>query len=367
MNRSDRNIEDLARRSLNREEMSTTESEYTWSRIEGEESVRAELATADASGQPEPGGSRRRFQLVGAASATVALAATLAVALLPSGGGGDESRFDLPRLSVATAAEVLTVTAENTERGRSLMPGPGQVLYFRNREIRPYSESDSLVEEWTAPDGSGRRRISDDASGSENPAEPPTTMRFGPGGQANGSLDIGESWRASFSINDLAELPNTAAGMLESLREAADASVEREGGDYSRREHELFGRDLYVLVSATLLLSQAPLEADQRAALYELLVSAPDWHRKDGGARLTIENRGRDKTQTGAEGLLIRTTLGLSAVQADSVSVSPGEWVLELLIDPRAGDLLEIRELEDDANQPDVTRIEKLALIDEPR
>lgn len=128
-------------------------------------------------------------------------------------------------------------------------------------------------------------------------------------------------------------------------------------------EDELFGVDFITLISAVQLLGQAPLDGDQRAALFEVLIDAPRWFRADGAAAISIRNLGPEVTDGGRTGNRLRVAMDIEPDQTGDTGVDPGVWKLDLIVDSTAGELIGMHEYEVGEEEPEVTTIRDLKVI----
>jgi hypothetical protein len=322
-----------------------------------------------------------RFAAVGLA----ALAATLAaVALLPAGDERDGSHA--PLLATASAAEVLNATAMSA---RSALPaaGPGEYLFTRaSSAIGGEGASTVGIESWTATDGSariveherssrpGRRvrgrcvkpmRSNGRAQRCTRNISQVTTTSYRSGSvigviTANGierrmpPPQLSPNWRYVVSGDEVVRLPAKRDALLASLRARAERAARvyerpRPKGYYPRvdRTYELAGRDLLVVETATDLLVEAPLSPGQRAAMLSMLADAPDWYQPGASAEpIQIRNLGPTKDALGRNGIALKFTIELTSDETgdETRGASPGTF--DLVLDPKAGRLLETRSYE---------------------
>ncbi len=268
-----------------------------------------------------PARPRRRWRLL-AVPAGAAVAATVAIALVPGGA-------DAP-LSTASAATVLLAAAGEADLGA---PGPGEELFVQQRRTIPLGGGQTevdLTRSWTAADGSIRIRGSED-----------------------------EGWRDTLTPAQVQALPTDPAELLEALRAAVR---EASGNDRAMR---VFGHDLGVVAVIYYLSTNAPVTAEQRAALLQLLATAPDWTAPGTSVTpLTTRNMGQDRSAQGDAVIRIRLELRFTAEEARELSVDPEPFALDLLIDTDAGRLVELREFEDGlSGAPIVTTIEEQKIV----
>lgn len=151
--------------------------------------------------------------------------------------------------------------------------------------------------------------------------------------------------------------------MRAEIEEAVDRLLKAGGGDYRPEDEDIYGRDFIVSIGAIQLLSQAPLDSDQREALFRLLMTAPEWVTSKGSARLTFTNEGSVEARSGRTGQKLRMILSLPAEADEGADLNPGIWTLDLVIDTDAGEVLELREFEVDDQTPEVITIDKMAVI----
>ena len=287
--------------------------------------------------EPAP---RSRVRLI-AVPVALAGAATAAIALVPA------STPNRPTpLGSASAAQVLRAAAAASDLGA---PGPGQVLFEQERRVLPVGDGqpDSSYSDrtWTEPDGTGRR-----VSVYRYPGARPTTTRDRfPGGDAD------PEWAGALTAAQVAALPTDPDALRDDLR----AAIRRtSGGD---DELKVIGPDLAVLGLDVELSETAPLSADQRGALLELLATAPQW--TTPGTSITpmsVRNLGAATDADGRDGIRIRVELRFTAAEARELSIDPEPFALDFVIDPDRGRILEVREFEDGLDgRPQVTTIER--------
>ena len=282
-----------------------------------------DAAWRDLAARLEPP-NRRRWQWL--AIPVAAAAASVAIALVP----GDSE----VSLSTASAATVLRAAADGAFLGR---PGPGEELFVRERRTIPSGggrEDVDVTRTWVASDGSGRQEL----NGRARPF----------------SDDFAEDWRGTLSTDQMQALPEDSAVLLETLRAAVGRAA---AGDRALR---VYGRDLGVVATVVHLSTDAPVTAAQRAALLELLATAPDWTVPGTSVTpLSTRNLGPDRTADGESAVRLRFELRFTPEEARELSIDPEPFALDLLIDPDAGRLMELREYEDGlAGRPIVTTIE---------
>lgn len=287
-----------------------------------------DAAWGDLMRRLDPPRRSRRLLLVPAAAA---VAATAAIALVPGG-------TDAP-LSSASAATVLLAAAEEADLGR---PGPGEELFVRERRSTPLGDGRTQVvvtRTWSAADGSGRMEVD--------------------GRPREFSADFAETWRATLGSRQLQALPEEPTALLETLR----AALRRAAGEDPTLK--LYGYDLGVVVTIIRLSADAPVTARQRAALLELLATAPEWTAPGSSVTpLATRNLGADRTADGREATRIRLELRFTPEEARELSIDPEPFALDLLLDTDAGRLVELREYEDGlSGDPIVTTIEAQRIV----
>jgi len=351
---------------LRDEKRNEAKASATWDEIEAEARP---ILTARGDGMLDaaPGRGRSRHhgrkRLVLAGSGVLA-AVALGVALLPL--SQDEGSGPVG-LDEASAAEVLGQAAESTDRLGSLVPGPGQVLYSRRveRTGSPADGGDWLrvaTQEWIYPSGAAVAQV--DTAGSPDKAVRPdvaspstaTRQYFTKDGRTQYGTGPGETWRVAMRAADLRDIPVDPAGALAAVRRAAGAM------DYvgSKADRDQYGTDLLATATIVSLLAQAPLEADQRAALFEVLATAPDWFRSGDGVALSMGSLGPRRTHEGREGIGIRVKLQLPA--GEPGAGSPGIWTLDVISDLDRGQILETVETEP-GSKPTVTSYDPAKVI----
>jgi hypothetical protein len=234
---------------------------------------------------------------------------------------------------------------------------------------------------WAAPDGSAR--IIDrarSASGVET-----STTRYHTG--SNVALETADgvttrrtpelgSWRAVVPGYHVVRLPTERNALLAALRAGVDRAVRRLqaiAGHPARdqpggvRNHypildqvELSGRDLLVVETATQLLTWAPLNPDQRATLFSLLASIPEWYEPGTSATpITIRDRGRTKDALGRPGSGVR----IAAESTREETARAGGWLVDLVLDQDTGRMLETRSYEHGPNAEPVRETVKTQRI----
>jgi len=364
-------VDDLVKSNLTGRNMNEVDAERSWEEITrrlDDEITPSPVRSIDEFEEgfqaPRP---RRRPWLVGA-FAGVAMAATLALAILPGSRDDSDAPLDIPHLESASAATVLGEAADAARSRKSLVPGPDELLYSSSETIAPFqSRKAEVIQEWIGAKGDGRTQSKtvfiDPKTGKVvgDPTRKPEVTQFSATNEPATDVNIGESWRATLTFREVRALPTEPLSLLEKLRATADRAAGRTG-DYDAESHRIFGRDLFVLVIAARLLANAPLDGDQRAALFEVLTTAPDWSRSDGKARLEIDNLGRTETRDKTDGISLRTTLDLSAADASATNGTPGRWSLDTVLDPTTGDVLEFREREAGEPEPSVITFQKPSL-----
>jgi hypothetical protein len=108
-----------------------------------------------------------------------------------------------------------------------------------------------------------------------------------------------------------------------------------------------------VVETATDLLVEAPLRPAQRAALLSLLADAPGWYRPGSSAEpIRIRNLGPTTDARRRDGIAVRFTIELTGAETRGAS----EGTFDLVLDPEAGRLLEIRSYEHGADAEPVLR-----------
>lgn len=353
--------------------MNEVDAERSWEeinlRLEDERTLAPVLSIDEFEDGVRDSRPRRRPWLIGA-FAGVAMAATLALAILPATREDPNTPLDIPHLESASAATVLGEAADAARTRSSLVPGPDQLLYSRSETISPsQSRKAEVIQEWIGANGDGHTQSKvvfiDPMTGKivGDSSRKPDVTQFSASNDPATDVDVGESWRATLTFREVRSLPTEPLPLLANLRATADRAAGRTG-DYDAESHQVFGRDLFVIVIAARLLANAPLDGDQRAALFELLTTAPEWSRSDGKARLEIENLGQTETRDEADGLSLRTTLDLSTADASATSGSAGRWSLDTVLDPTTGDVLEFREREPGAPESSVITFQKPAITD---
>lgn len=349
MSNPNNGIDQILKENLEAGSMTAEESTAVWNRIETE--------LAEASPVPAVSPVRKRtfrdlrVQLAVAAVAAVALVTV--VALAPWSGSDGDGKLSLTKLGSASAAEVLTLTAESAADQPSLVPGPGEDLYFRllhTTDPSPGIEDGAplqtaVIEEWIGSDGRGRRLDevhSSSSASSEGDVETNSDLTRFNANQLERSFMASDSWRALFTLDELYAMPTNPDETLAYIREAVDSSIS-EGGVVGPSEAEIVGYDFLVFQSVASMLMQAPLTGEQRAGLYELLADAPDWYRKSGSATVEVSNRARAETVDGREGVLIEAAMRLN--ERDAAIVASGESAprFGVLLDPETGSVLETR------------------------
>ncbi len=290
-----------------------------------------------------PAFAMRKWIAVPAVAAAMAI--TAAVALLPSG-PSDGSAPGL--LATASAAEVLRAAADGVTLGA---PGPGEQLYVRERLVRPLGDgrSDvSITRSWSAADGSGRiERATEGPGGGEARSSRKT---FGAGAPATG--DPFEDWRGAFTAAELETLATDRDALLAQLRGKVDALGE---------DLDVLGRDLGVIGITVTLLDRAPVEVQQRAALFDLLASAPEWSLPGSSVTpLSVERLRSDR-----EGdVRIRIESRLTESEREQIASDNRGWALDLTVDPAQGRLTELREYENGLGaRPELTTVEEQRIV----
>lgn len=287
---------------------------------------------------------RRRRRLL-AVPAAMAAAATVAFALLPARDDGGPRRG---LLADASAAEILHAAADRAVLGA---PGAGEQLFAEQRRVVPMGEgaiATEVTRTWAARDGSGRTEMT-----ASDEAGRPHVRRHAAGGPRTGEL--GSGWRAAFTAAELRALPAEPERLLAALRAAMERMVP------ANDELPVVGIDLAVIATTADLLVTAPIDAAQRAALFELLASAPEWTLP--GSSVTPVEVTRVGVAT-ARGVRVRVELRLTPAERQQLRTSDLEWGLELTIDPVHGRVTELREYEDGLRAPPiVTTIEAQRIV----
>lgn len=344
MREQGQSVESWIRRHATKDRMSDVEAELAW--------IEIQARLTNHPGPPAPAlaaGRARRRRLVPLAVAGGLTAAVLfAFALLPVGAGPEQApRILSTTLESASAAEILQVAADSARRGRSTIPGSGEVLYWRAITFpnTPGGGDPSIRQELIDDKGRGQR-IEIDGAGNR------TVTEFD-ADQPDPAIEPDDSWRALFSFSQLAELPTEPDALLESLREQVIAEAgERgdlgegasEGESTSEGEgasaDDPFSVDYTTLTSAVQLLTQAPLNADQRAALFELLMDAPQWFRANDDATVSLRNMGPDPTESDRIAIQLRIEANTKPSQDGDNSADPDLSKLELQVMPTAGEII---------------------------
>lgn len=365
MSRSGDPIDEELRRSASRESMSLAEAEAVWDRVEKGVTDSDRVRDQVASRKSGPTVSHR----LGLAGAVVAVAA-IAIAVVSLGpwdqSGDSDGSFDLAGLGSASAAEVLGATADSARNHSSFVPGPGQVLYATEgnyflptaAETKVYPQLATAPpgplpryekEWWIGPDGKGVevQRIPDLTSMDEGSIEWATVDRVGLDVSRIGvDPEEGSEWPNSLTTGDLKQLPSDPQAALEFVRDAEDRAA-RTIGHWQKFSQKSAGKDLNVLLRTMSLLTNAPLTGEQRAALFEVIMTAPEWYRANGRSEVTIENRGPDTTVGGLEGIAIRVQMGEDPYlkrmsQRYGVNLGAARY-FDLIVDPEAGRFLEMQ------------------------
>lgn len=298
--------------------------------------------------RPAPRAAIRAPRRLIAIVAAAAVAATTAVAVLPS---GDRPGTAPPLLSTASAAEVLHAAAANATLG---VPRRGEQLFVQERRVIPlgYGRTKTeILRSWAARDGSGRTEVTSSSTDHPKPVVTSTTYRGG--GPAHG--DAFADWRGTFTIAALRHLPTERHALLRALRAAV--------GRTARAEPDIgvLGRDLLVIGQTIYLLDRAPISAGQRAALFDLLASAPQWTVPGTSVTpLHVERVGPEASN----GIRIRLTLNLTNAERRQIGSDQPDYAVDLTIDPEHARLTEAREYEDGLHAPpQVTTIEQQRIV----
>lgn len=332
-------------------------------------SIADRLAERDAPGRAPIRGlaARRRPRLprlaaVGLTALTVALAA---VALPPA---GDDRRERTPLLATASAAEVLNATAGSAA---SALPAVerGQHLFVRTRLTVGIAGTGPLdTRSWTATDGSARIVSRDRTSVTVKSFRPgsPVAVTVDDGVvRRSGPPQLSPNWRYVVPGDEVVGLPGDRDALLAALRARAERAAAlyrqpRPKGYHPRfdRTYDLWGRDLLVVETATLLLLEAPLSPAQRSALLSMLADAPAWYRPGSAAEpIRIRNLGPTEDGLGRDGIALRFVLELSPGE---LRVGSG-GSFDLVLAPDAGRLLETRSYEHGAEAEPV----RLTVVDQ--
>ena len=363
MNTSKHRVENLVRGELKSDSMTEEEAAAVWTIL------KAELASPPIAVQPPERRRPAKKKLV--VSLTLGVAAILfaLVALLPNWSNSGEDGLDIGSLESATASEVLAVTGREASR-ESLLPSKGEQLYFRSVRTSPTGAEDTQrIEEWIGPDGLGYRRDptrggSSKGSSSGSTETQPLTETFDASEGPDPRIVVSESWRAVLSMSqleDLSDAPPPEA--LRQLRRSVSGAVGR-APDLSRGVHDFVGSDLIVLMTVTNLLTQAPLTGQQREGLFKLIETSPTWMKSDGTAPSRTTNLGESESQAGQSGILIQTSIDLPPTAAAILGVNPSFWRLDILLDPDAGTVLEVRNTQAGDKAPySVTTTESLEIV----
>lgn len=357
-------VDETLKRDVGRETLSRAETDLVWAKIEH--------GVADAEPLREPSEGRHRAtwdgHRVGLAAAIVAVAIlVIAVGSLSPWNESEDSdsALSLTGLGSASAAEVLGFTADSARDLPSLVPGPGQAFfategnYFlpgkREMKFSPYLRAAPPgpfpryeKEFWIGPDGKGAEIQKVPAM--KEPGEEKITWvvdRF-PFDVSTIGVDPeeGSEWWNGLTLSDLKELPAEPAEALKFVRDAEDRAV-RKVGHWQAFMHGSAGKDMNVLLRTMSLLTLAPLTGEQRAALFEVILSAPDWYRADGRSTVAIENRGLAETVDGSAGIAIRVEVGADEklrrkYRGTGLGIGAARY-FDLIVDPEAGRFLELR------------------------
>lgn len=349
MSNQENKIDRILRETVEGGSMTGEESAAVWSRIE------TEMAEPETTSETNPIRDRyfrgMRAGLAFAAVAAIALVTVVALSPWSSSEGG--GNLSLAKLSAASASEVLTLTAESAADQPSLVPGPGEDLYFRlvwTTAPSPGAESSSRlqtakIEEWLGADGRGLRldevHSSSSASSGGDIETSPDRIKFD-ANRLERSLMASDSWRALFTLDQLYAMPTEPDKALAYIRDAVNSSVTG-GGAIGAPEAGIVGYDFLVYQSVASMLMQAPLTGEQRAGLYELLADTPQWFRQEGTASVEVKNQGRAESRDGREGILIEADMRLSEVEAAIIAGGERAPRFEVLLDPESGSVLETR------------------------
>jgi hypothetical protein len=304
---------------------------------------------APRAGRIRAAGTIRRPRLLAASLATAA-AASIAVALFHAGQAGGPPGRGL--LDTASAAEVLRAAADHVILG---VPGAGEQLHVRLRRVVPLGAGQQEVRttsEWVAADGSGRTKVSVTAPGRRRASV--TTERHA--AHAPRSGDAFDSWRGLFTAEELQALPTARGPLLGALRAAVGDGIAATGD----ADLDVYGRDLGVVGAVVNLLTAAPLDAERRAALLDLLATAPTWTTPGSSATPLRVRRLGGAT---ADGVRLRVDTHLTAAEQKRTSTI-ADWQLEITIDPRRGRITRVREYEGGPDAPpEVTTIEVQRIV----
>ncbi len=345
-------VDERLRQGVKRDSLSEAETEALWQRIE---TGLAEESRPAAVGRTRRGWLPGRSVVVGAG-----LAATLLVAVVALGpwvrSEGDDGSLNLASLGSASAAQVFDATAEVT-RKQSFFPGPSQVLYNRvvlvsgNGQDEPMEpepmESGATgaswdgTETWVGANGHGvaKHDITLWLSDREEEKAFSQTMRINTNRPGSGLVMFAESWWSILTMEELKAMPADPGKALDVVRRAVSARAVK---NMDSAEVKALGEDFVVLIALSNLLMQAPLTGEQRATLYEILASAPDWFR-GGSDEPKVTNEGRTETEAGDEGILITTAFELSEAEAKESGLDDRDTRFEILLDPVVGNVLETR------------------------
>lgn len=357
---------DEALLSVGKEQLTSGEAEALWARIEAEMSEEPPVVEAERSDSPRP----RRLRSGGVLGASVAVAAVLiAVVLVGPWTKSDDSDgpLNLAGLSTASAAEVLGVTADAARENQSFVPGPGEVFfateqyfYIPTKEVKesfPNPVPDGPLpmyekEFWIGPDGKGLevQRLPGMNYPGKGDEEWGDVVHMGTDWSRIGpDPEGGVEWFNAFTTDDLKELPTDPGAVIETIRKANDRAAEVIG-HWEKFSQAGRGKNLSTLEKTFSLLSTAPLTGEQRAALFEVIVSAPDWYRSDGRADASTENLGTAETVAGREGIAIRVVTGPDPRvekfnrEAGIDDGYSGDMYMDIVVDPEEGRVLELQQ-----------------------